>query len=647
MDDFNEQGTEIFSHHGVILRSVNAKEGDDGFCNGTLSIVQYSFGKCIEWKPIEVSEVSDCPEQDWSLVTTVGQRARTFSTNSGPSVSRIIRNPFHHRRHRSRRHHHKRFYQFDNHIGSYDGQTRLKPVRIEIRELKAYQVKKHGRYLVLMQADGSSLNAFHFQYGNADCFVSAMRAIVRTRRSARDRNLYIVLAERNEAESLNHSFAELNLFSEAPTDVVWKFMSNLKHRPYETTMETFSKLTDVFLYKHPEQRPEDEVVDLLNRSLSSGEMLSGVVEGEEDYQMIPSLPPRPTITRGPPLTAEQWAQAKDEEGVITDPDWVKDKVFRGGISPSLRHDVWKYLLGYYPWHATTAELRELRKQKVEEYFRMKLQWRSMSMGQEERFSDYRDRKSLIEKDVNRTDRTHPFFEGENNSNLALLYDILMTYVMYNFDLGYVQGMSDLLSPILILLSNEVDAFWCFVGLMDRVYRNFDMDQAGMKKQLSQLHSLLGAAEPELAGYLDRHDSGNMFFCFRWLLVLFKREFTYDDILVLWETIFTDLPCPNFHLLLCVAILDCEKDILIENKYQFNEILKHVNDLSMKIDLEEIVCRAESIYHQLAATKELPRNVKRTIGLAPPSSSGDSTEDEAELSEHDCETVHIQDTTECT
>lgn len=67
-------------------------------------------------------------------------------------------------------------------------------------------------------------------------------------RSARDKNLFVVIEERNELESLNQSFAELNLFpgSENPTDVVWKFVSNLKHRPYETTMETFSKLTDVF-----------------------------------------------------------------------------------------------------------------------------------------------------------------------------------------------------------------------------------------------------------------------------------------------------------------------------------------------------------------------------------------------------------------
>jgi hypothetical protein len=40
-----------------------------------------------------------------------------------------------------------------------------------------------------------------------------------------------------------------------------------------------------------------------------------------------------------------------------------------------------------------------------------------------------------EKDVTRTDRTHKFFEGEGNPNLQVLHDILMTYCMYNFDLG--------------------------------------------------------------------------------------------------------------------------------------------------------------------------------------------------------------------
>ena len=32
--------------------------------------------------------------------------------------------------------------------------------------------------------------------------------------------------------------------------------------------------------------------------------------------------------------------------------------------------------------------------------------------------------------------------------------------------GYVQGMNDLLSPILYLMDDESDAFWCFVGFME-------------------------------------------------------------------------------------------------------------------------------------------------------------------------------------
>lgn len=66
-------------------------------------------------------------------------------------------------------------------------------------------------------------------------------------------------------------------------------------------------------------------------------------------------------------------------------------------------------------------------------------------------------------------------------------DILMTYVMYDFDLGkltiwivfvikvflgYVQGMSDFLGPLMVVMEDEVDSFWSFIGLMKRVVSVF-------------------------------------------------------------------------------------------------------------------------------------------------------------------------------
>jgi hypothetical protein len=68
----------------------------------------------------------------------------------------------------------------------------------------------------------------------------------------------------------------------------------------------------------------------------------------------------------------------------------------------------------------------------------------------------------------RTDRSHSYFRSE--TNLDLMRDILMTYCMFDFDLGYVQGMSDFLGPLMVIMEDEVDSFWTFVGLMKRVVR---------------------------------------------------------------------------------------------------------------------------------------------------------------------------------
>lgn len=95
----------------------------------------------------------------------------------------------------------------------------------------------------------------------------------------------------------------------------------------------------------------------------------------------------------------------------------------------------------------------------------------------------------------------------------------------------------------------------------------------MKRQLKDVNSLLAYTSPRLYNYFVEHQSENMYFCFRWLLVWFKREFSNTDILSLWEVLFTDLPCKNFHLFIALAILDEESFIFMENNFEFNEILK--------------------------------------------------------------------------
>lgn len=173
------------------------------------------------------------------------------------------------------------------------------------------------------------------------------------------------------------------------------------------------------------------------------------------------LPRRPSVARSSCLNARQWMELVGDDGRIHEVDLIKEIIFRGGVEHGLRVDVWKYLLGYWRWDETSDQRKRAQRQRSSEYFKMKMQWLSMTPMQEKNFIAYQTRKCQVEKDVQRTDRTVEFFAGEDNPNVGRLQDILMTYIMYNFDLGYVQGMSDLLAPILCVMQDEV-RFLCFL-----------------------------------------------------------------------------------------------------------------------------------------------------------------------------------------
>ncbi|CAF95137.1 unnamed protein product, partial [Tetraodon nigroviridis] len=464
--------------------------------------------------------------------------------------------------------------------------------------------------------------------------------------------------------------------------------------PYATTFGGFSKVTNFFKAalrppesggsaRHldlPPQADDEPGFELITCVRSERTESSRLSRPEEDLCTFVlkgvKLGPRPEVSRGPPL--DRWEEFLDPQGRVENPERVKDLVFRGvrlqaaanlcgrlfpacglfqGVASPLRKELWKFLLGFYPWRSTAEEREAILRSKTDEYFRMKVQWKSVSEEQEMRNSILRGYRNLIERDVSRTDRNNTFFSGNDNPGLTLLHDVLMTYCMYNFDLGvrcgrprwveavwrstdpllhlllpgYVQGMSDLLAPVLFVTQNEVESFWCLTGFMDLLHQNFEESQEAMKQQLLQLSVLLRALDPELCDFLrlvgggrraDSQDSGSLCFCFRWLLIWFKREFSFEDILLLWEVLWTRLPCENFHLLIACSILESQRGELIGSDHDFNTILKHINELTMKLDLQQVLRGAESIYLQLTGCQDLPLKVQQVLGrYSPPSPEG--------------------------
>jgi hypothetical protein len=112
----------------------------------------------------------------------------------------------------------------------------------------------------------------------------------------------------------------------------------------------------------------------------------------------------------------------------------------------------------------------------------------------------------------------------------------------------------------------------------------------------------------------------MFFCYRWLLVNFKREFSIEATSLLWEVLWTNHLHPRFHLFVVIAVLAMVRNDVMAQKMQFDQILRvrlpvmmnilfvrtdnqhslcccaqTVNDLSGKMDINEILKTAEAFY----------------------------------------------------
>lgn len=67
-------------------------------------------------------------------------------------------------------------------------------------------------------------------------------------------------------------------------------------------------------------------------------------------------------------------------------------------------------------------------------------------------------------------------------------------------------MSDLLSPLLIVIENEADTFWCFVGLMNMIQQHFEFTQENMRHRIKQLRALLNVSDPDFYQYLRENNN---------------------------------------------------------------------------------------------------------------------------------------------
>ena len=123
-------------------------------------------------------------------------------------------------------------------------------------------------------------------------------------------------------------------------------------------------------------------------------------------------------------------------------------------------------------------------------------------------------------------------------------------------------------------------------------------------------------DPPLAAHFEAEGCSHCFFCFRWLLLLLKREFDYggggssdqeegevpgpasapapEPLLVLWDHLFARPGDVPYQLLYACGILIRHRGVILQCRLAFDEMLGWCNRVSGRLNVSRVIKDAEAL-----------------------------------------------------
>ncbi|MEE6481586.1 hypothetical protein FKM82_012911 [Ascaphus truei] len=210
-----------------------------------------------------------------------------------------------------------------------------------------------------------------------------------------------------------------------------------KIEPWEDADYLLYKVTDRFGFLHEQELPDYDVVTERQKHL----------EIERTTKWLKML--------------KGWDKYKNSEK-------LNRRIYKG-MPLQLRGQVWSLIL----------DVPKLKDERKGLYGILKQRARHLS-------PDIRQ----IDLDVNRTFRDHIMFRDRYGLMQQALFHVLAAYSLYNTEVGYCQGMSQI-TALLLMYMNEEDAFWALVKLF-----------SGPKHAM---HGFFVPGFPKLLRFQEHHD----------------------------------------------------------------------------------------------------------------------------------------------
>ncbi|KAK0138352.1 USP6 N-terminal-like protein [Merluccius polli] len=212
---------------------------------------------------------------------------------------------------------------------------------------------------------------------------------------------------------------------------------------------------------------------------------------------------------------EKWLKMVKKWDKYRHSDKMEKRVYKG-IPLQLRGQAWALLL----------DLEKVKRDNAGKYEKMKRQARNFSTEIKQ-----------IDLDVNRTFRNHTMFMDRFGVRQQALFHVLAAYSVYNTEVSYCQGMSQV-AAILLMFLNEEEAFWALSQLLTNTkhaMHGFFIHGFPKLQRFQSHHDLiLSKMLPRLKKHLDKEQMLTGIYTTKWFLQCFIDRTPFTLTLRLWD-----------------------------------------------------------------------------------------------------------------
>ncbi|XP_072235904.1 USP6 N-terminal-like protein isoform X2 [Leuresthes tenuis] len=213
--------------------------------------------------------------------------------------------------------------------------------------------------------------------------------------------------------------------------------------------------------------------------------------------------------------AEKWLKMVKKWEKYRNSDRMVKRVYKG-IPLQLRGRAWALML----------DVEQTKRDNEGKYEKMKAQARLSS-------SEIKQ----IDLDINRTFRNHVMFMDRFGVKQQSLFHVLSAYSVYNTEVSYCQGMSQI-AALLLMYMNEEDAFWALSQLLtNQKHAMHGFFVPGFPKlQRFQVHhdQIISKLIPKLKKHLDREQMSAGIYSTKWFMQCFIDRTPFTLTLRLWD-----------------------------------------------------------------------------------------------------------------